>query len=754
MRDPSQVSVSWDRHRTRVPKSLCRAGFAGARLDAFGCVSLWIMSRRYGSATGAAEMDRNPSRIRRHLCSWVLLTLAVAPARAAEAGPASCPLSLDYYGKSIEVFGLFGQNRITETARNLVTANGVYHAAGVVVDRSAPTDRLRIYVVDTGNSRVLGFDVPCPGGTPCSLDGSRPADVVFGQPDLTSASCNGDNNLGFTRAPSESCLCLLGHPYAQNNAEAFMRVNIDVDGQGNLYVPDVHNNRVLKYNAPFSTDPTGGKGDAVADRVWGQDDMTSNGRNRGSHYGPAASPDDSSLWISYREEAGFDYAASRGVSVDAAGNVWIADTYNSRVLRFPPESSQADLVLGQADFNASGCVANGPLNRMCMPTLARVHPETGDLYVLDESPGFQARILVFRPQFMSGMVADRVIVPVQGPVTNWPEYTFQCTGFVFNPFREGAYAAGEIWLNELDGWRTLLIAGDGTIVAVIGAQNSSLRGGDNTAVYPGGCPSIYEWNHLWAPGGSIGFDGSNNIYLADDKFHTVHRHALPYVLEPRDSVVCLPEPNGVLFPEGGPNRRSDARLGEAVGVAVHGNQLLVLDEFRRLKVYDDYEGKPFGVDPNHVLTGEFQPGNWLSAAIDDRNRLWLSGVHGRIMIYQLPLTSGAVPNSPVTSRPSMLSALAVLDVIDDDFRRSVRDGGLSAGKPALVFEGAGVRRPAPGKSLRMDGAHGHRGRHRPHGEHGCACPLLCGEVWSNLCMRGKEQTALRLGRSQSDDGFQ
>jgi hypothetical protein len=538
-----------------------------------------------------------------------------------------------------------GQAELSETGRNLVTANGIYHAPGVVVDRNAPADRLYIYVVDSGNNRILGFDIDCPTGTTCPLDGTRPADIVLGQPGMDTGSCNGDNNLGFTLAPSASCLCLLGYPLANNTAESWMRLNIDIDGEGNVYVPDTYNNRVLRYNAPLSPDKTGGKGDAVADRVWGQDTMTSNGRNRGSNYGPPDSPDDHSLWISYGSPY-FDHVTSRGVSVDPDGYVWVADTFNSRVLRFPPNSSQADLVLGQPDFTSSGCVPDGPLDRLCTPTLARVHPTTGELYVLDEFPApFFVRMLVFTPPFTNGMAASRTIVPLQdGPFTNWDAwdgmgtYRFQCTGFIFNPYKVGPYADGEIWLNEHSSNRALLIADDGAIVAVVGAQNQYLRGGDS--VYYEGCGNIYDGNHLWCPGGSLGVDLADNLYLADEVFSTVYRYALPYVTYPSGESICLPDANGVLFPKG-PNQQSNDRLGESVGLAVYGNQLFVRDEGMRLKVYNDYETKAFGAEADYVLTGGFQGRNWLSGGIDEAGRLWLSGEHGQIRIYQLPITSSA-----------------------------------------------------------------------------------------------------------------
>ena len=54
--------------------------------------------------------------------------------------------------------------------------------------------------------------------------------------------------------------------------------NLAVDAAGNLYVPDLNNNRVLLYNSPYTTD-------TVADGVWGQADFTGSQCNRGAGYG-------------------------------------------------------------------------------------------------------------------------------------------------------------------------------------------------------------------------------------------------------------------------------------------------------------------------------------------------------------------------------------------------------------------------------------------------------------------------------------
>ena len=290
----------------------------------------------------------------------IILEFLLAPALAHGAPPkrlaeptestSRVPSPVDYYRKSIAVLRLFGQDKITETGRNLVTGNGLYHAPGLVVDRNSPSGHLYLCAVDTGNNRILGFSFDCPGGD-CVMDGTKSADLVIGQPSAGTSSCNGDNNLGFNKSPSAATLCLLGYPLSNNTAESWMRVNVDLDSQGNLYVPDMWNNRVLKYNQPFSADKTGGKGDGVADAAWGQDSLQLNGRNRGSNNGATSPPDDHSLWISFGPP---DHVTSRGVSVDPSGNVWVADTFNNRVLRFPPNSRNANLVLGQPNFTSSG----------------------------------------------------------------------------------------------------------------------------------------------------------------------------------------------------------------------------------------------------------------------------------------------------------------------------------------------------------------------------------------------------------------
>ena len=567
--------------------------------------------------------------------------LAVTPFTPLQDISVSCPTGeQNWYGQCVNTLKLFGQRTFKETIQNKTTGSSLYHSAGVAIDKSATPNR--VYVVDTGNNRILGFEnADCWANQSCG-----DADVIIGQSDIEGSSCNQDNNIGMFGNPTATTLCLLALPQGTNVAEQWGAINIDVDAQGSLYVPDRFNNRVLKFNQPFSADKTNGKGDNAADFVWGQDNFTSNRANKG-----ASSPSSSSLWL---DLGGPDVDTSRGVSVDVSGNVWVADTLNNRVLRFAQGSKTASLVIGQSGFtsksfnycsgfNAPPYVA--PYNntwddsitksKFCKPTLARVHPTTGELYVLDEHyPAFKARIVVFKPTFTNGKAGYKVIKPEldRGLEPNNDLYWFTSTGFQFNTYTEGPYANGVLWASEHDpGKRVILLDGSSNFVALInGRDKYDWRGkwGDYDK-HAGECSD--HQNSLRWPSASPAFDSNNNIYLADEgRFDTV-RYGLPYNLIAKPSgATCFPDPNGWYL---GPNPKVNNKFGEPVGMIPFGLQLVIKD-IGRMLVWNDFYGKQdYAAFPDYNVLFE---GDRAFHAIDDYNRLWV----GSSAIYQLPFSSG------------------------------------------------------------------------------------------------------------------
>jgi sugar lactone lactonase YvrE len=220
----------------------------------------------------------------------------------------------------------FGQNGdLTKSDCNLggsPVANSLCDPEGVAVDGAD-----NLYVADTGNSRVLEFNA--------ALTSDGNANLVFGQGgSFISGACNFDANL-ISPASSADDLC---SPSA-----------VGVDSAGNVYVADGGNNRALEYLNPLA--PGGGTpgapgsaGDVTADAVFGQ----------GGSYASNSCDFDVAIPGSQLDgSTSNDLCTPNGVAIDSAGNLYVADTDNNRVLEYnaPPFSNTtAARVLGQADF--------------------------------------------------------------------------------------------------------------------------------------------------------------------------------------------------------------------------------------------------------------------------------------------------------------------------------------------------------------------------------------------------------------------
>jgi hypothetical protein len=601
----------------------------------------------------------------------VILCLALFGVFAGARGPSS---SESAEGTSAPLWmKVFGQRSWSECVPGKVNGRKVFHPGGVLVDRNLQPNA--IYVADMGNSRVLGF----------RSESSAKADLVFGQPDAVSSAPNGDANVGRFGPASATSLCLFDVPRNTNEMEQSTRLHFDVDSEGSLYVPDIYNQRVVVFRAPFSADKSGGKGDTIADLVLGQNDMTSNRPNRG--LGPdvrdarclAFTPPD--RWDQARD--------SVGVSVGPDDALWVADPFNHRVLRFPKGSTTPDLVLGQDDFisglNNGELLTGqnrGEMRRFCWPAVARIDPPTGELYVLDQYfPDARlddARLLVFKPPFRTGMSADRELVVRQPPHGDFLHgfRVTRSTGFAINPVRTddwvdesqtARYRDGVLWLhsynaNPNNDWnaRTILLDRQGNVLVAISAPDTTTFGGKWKDFQDAGLDPLAPYNLAW-PGGNIGFDSRNNIYLADETFHRVSRYALPYRPTPSGAQRLVPPANGGVFgTPGSPefpesnfniNNISPARFCDGTsGVLVIGKRLMVRGR-GRLMVWDNYLRKPDGAAADFVVGQadgkqmRSNPDLWGNSQMvaDDRGRLWMGVGGGGLLLYALPLTHRSRP---------------------------------------------------------------------------------------------------------------
>lgn len=568
-----------------------------------------------------------------------------------------------YYGQSLCVFKLFGQRYITNAGSNEIVPNAGFHIAGVAIDTHVKPNK--VYVADTTNSRILGFsslgtcnqasatectnNSDCPSGDSCVINPTRNADLFFGQPDGYSGGCNLDDNFGFlssTKAGSGT-LCLMPFPLTTNLAESWSRLTIATDSEGNLYVPDNQNNRILKYIQPFSSSKANGAGDTVADFVWGQDDFVSHEVNRGQ----GNVTDQKSLSLAQVEGE-----ISAGVSVDSSGNVWVADPGNGRVLRFPKNSKSADLVLGQADFTSASndCKDNADLGHMCRPLHAKVDPSSGYLYVLDNYDAGNSfiRVLEFIPPFSSSMQAARQFKATQsggiGFSRGQPQAVyFRPYAIEFNPVQSGSYAGGKFWFPEHVNNRVILTDINGNSMAVVGAKDLNQFGCDDAWIeheceQKGSGDSSSNYN-CWA--GPVAFDDQNNMYVPDAIRSRVSIHKLPETNITVNGNSCPQPPLGSILRSGELNRRSLAGIASASGFYQYKGQLGVLDSSDHVLVWNDYLHKSNGSAADFSLTQTTDtpraPNSlWLNDSIDSQGRLWtLIAGDWYPVAFQLPLTA-------------------------------------------------------------------------------------------------------------------
>ena len=234
--------------------------------------------------------------------------------------------------------------------REFYFGNGVSGAsdAGIAVDSSTSTPHL--YISDPNNQRVLGF------ADARKIGPGVQADLVIGQPDLSTAVCNfggvaNPANEALARQPTQSSLC---YP-----------TGLAVDpATGNLFVADSSNGRVLRFPAPFAAQNSSQK----ADLALGQSGFTGVSNPQASQ----------SVMV-------FPY----GLVFDPARGLLVSDETANRVLLFPMTSptngEAASTVIGQPNFTStSNSILNAPHHIG--------EDSIGELYVADSGHN---QILIF-----------------------------------------------------------------------------------------------------------------------------------------------------------------------------------------------------------------------------------------------------------------------------------------------------------------------------------------------------------------------
>ncbi len=234
----------------------------------------------------------------------------------------SSAASLQNGGLAEAVFGAADMDELLPGAGT----NQLNDPSGICVDAGG-----RLWVADTGNSRVLRFD------NALTASSGAAASVVLGQPNFTST----DFGTAANRMKSPQ--------------------DVEMDAAGRLWVADSSNSRVLRFDNAASR-----SSGVNADGVLGQTSMTG-GFSGGTE-------------TEFNTPTGLAVENSGGTTV----RLWVVDWYNNRVLGFNNPGAKingapSDKLLGQSVYGATPG-AGGP-SRLNRPYKAAM--DNGGLWVAD-----------------------------------------------------------------------------------------------------------------------------------------------------------------------------------------------------------------------------------------------------------------------------------------------------------------------------------------------------------------------------------
>ncbi len=239
-------------------------------------------------------------------------------------------------------------------------------------------------------------------------------------------------------------------------------VSVGVDSSGNLYIADTSNNRVRKVDA------TTGTIDTIA------------GNGSGAFSGDGGPAISASL------------AFPRGLDIDSAGSVYVADTGNNRVRKIEAGTGTIHTVAGNGSYGFTGDGGAATGAGFNYPYDVAVD-SGGNLYIADRDNGRIRKVA-----FASGIISS----VAGGAIGDGQPAT---AAFLNAPWDSATDAAGNLYVADRENQRVRKVdATTGLITTVAGTGSYGYNGDGGPAVAANlGCPS------------GVDLDGAGNLYIAD-----------------------------------------------------------------------------------------------------------------------------------------------------------------------------------------------------------------------------------------------
>ncbi len=384
--------------------------------------------------------------------TYSIRTIAGSPRTAGDAGPAVAALLWSPTGVSVDASGnLYIADSGNARIRKLTAAGTLTTMAGSVAGfggdggpatsaqlsfptKAALTPGGELLIADAANNRLRRVSA---SGAIATLAGS-------GQPGFA-----GDNGAAAS---------------AQLNSPR----DIAVDGAGNIYVADASNNRIRRITPQGKISTIAGQG----------------GYGYFGDQGPAVQA---------------MLALPRGLAVDAAGNVYVADTGNHRIRKITPDGVISTI----AGTNSAGAGADGisgVLSALNSPSSVAVDA-AGNIYIADtgnnrvrrlNAQGAIMTIAGAGASGFSGDGGDAVSALLNGP-----------QGVAVD-------GSGNVYIADTGNHRIRKVSPQGIITTIAGADPAA---GDNG-------PAVSA--RLFEPGG-LALDPAGNLYISDTLNNRIRR---------------------------------------------------------------------------------------------------------------------------------------------------------------------------------------------------------------------------------------
>ena len=412
---------------------------------------------------------------------------------------------------------------------------------GIAVDSKG-----NLYVADSGNNRIRRV----------ALDGT-----------ITTVAGNGTAGYSGNSGPATSAQ--LAYPHG-----------VAVDGAGNLYIADTNNSRIRKVmaasgvistvagtafvgyygdggpatsarlNFPFgvAVDAAGNfyvadTSDSAVRIVTAADGLINTVAGNGTagysgDGGPAASAE---LNLPY------------GVAVDAAGNVYIADSSNSRIREVTVANGNISTVAGNGTYGYSG--DSGPATSAELRLPAGVALDAaGNLYIAENDSNVIRKVTAANGNISTVAGSGPGNRGDGGPATS------ALLSYVDDATLD---ASGNLYIADSGNNRVRKVAANGTITAVAGNGTPGYTGDNGPATSA----------ELNSPGG-VAVDSAGNVYISDTNNSVVRKVAAA------TGIITTVAGNGTKGYSGNSGAATSAQLAYPYGLALDGSgNLYIADTF-------------------------------------------------------------------------------------------------------------------------------------------------------------------------------